>query len=89
MLRNSCNTGTRGLPDMSTLSPRAHGPQASGIHIRQITHACVTTVTCVIMAESTRESTKNDYHLTFAVQQTVSVKTANMILCLVSIYNHE
>ena len=31
VLHNSCNTGTRGLPDMSTLSP-----QASGVHIRQI-----------------------------------------------------
>ena len=46
MLHNSCNTGTRGLPDMSTLSPRACGPRASGVHIRQTTRACVTTVTC-------------------------------------------
>ena len=28
-----------GLPDMYTLSPRACGPQASGVHIRQTTHA--------------------------------------------------
>ena len=30
---------------MSTLSPRACGPQDLGVHIRQITRACVTTVT--------------------------------------------
>ena len=38
VLHNNCNTVTHGLPDMSTLSPRA-----SGVHIRQTTHAC----TCV------------------------------------------
>ena len=36
---NSCNTGTHGLPDMYTLSPRA-----LGVHIRQTTCACVTTI---------------------------------------------
>ena len=34
------------LPDMYALSPRAHGPRALGIHIRQIPHAHVTTITC-------------------------------------------
>jgi len=48
VLHNSCNTGTHGLPDMSTLSPRACGPRASGVHIRQTTRACVTTVTYTI-----------------------------------------
>ena len=33
VLHNSCNTVTRGLPDISTLSP-----WASGVHIRQTTH---------------------------------------------------
>ena len=48
VLHNSCNTVTCALPDMSTLSPRACGPWASGVHIRQITstHACVTTIKC-------------------------------------------
>ena len=42
VLHNSCNTGTHGLYDMYTLSPWACGPQASGVHIRQTTHASVT-----------------------------------------------
>ena len=33
-LCNSCNTGTSGLPDMYTRSPRAAGPRAEGGHIR-------------------------------------------------------
>ena len=36
---------TRGLPDMYALSPRACGPRASDIHIRQIPRAHVTTIT--------------------------------------------
>ena len=53
VLRNSCNTVTHDLPDMSTLSPWTCGPQASGVHIRQTTCACVTTIKCmyVCMAE--------------------------------------
>ena len=39
---NSCNMGTRDLPDMYARSPRAAGPRAEGIHIRQITRAHVT-----------------------------------------------
>ena len=46
MLHNSCNTGSCGLPDMSTLSPRACGPRALGGHIRQTTRAHVTTIKC-------------------------------------------
>ena len=42
VLHNSCNTVTCGLPDMSTLSP-----QSSGVHIRQTTCACVTTIKCI------------------------------------------
>ena len=44
VLPNSCNIVTCTLPDMSTLSPRACGPWASGVHVRQSTHACVTTI---------------------------------------------
>ena len=39
----SCNMGRRDLPDMYARSPRACGPRASGIHIRQIPTAHVTT----------------------------------------------
>ena len=39
--------GTRALPDMYALSPRACGPRASGIHIRQSTHAHVITYTYI------------------------------------------
>ena len=42
-LSNSCNTGMSALPDMYARSPRAAGPRAEGIHIRQSTSACVTT----------------------------------------------
>ena len=46
MLHITCNMCTRDLPDMYALSPRACGPQALGIHIRQIPRAHVTTITC-------------------------------------------
>jgi len=46
VLHISCNMCTRDLPDMYALSPRACGPQALGMHIRQIPHAHVTTITC-------------------------------------------
>ena len=39
------------LPNMYALSPRACGPWASGIHIRQIPHGLVTTISymyCII-----------------------------------------
>ena len=39
VLHSSCNMGTHDLPDMYGCSP-----QALGIHIRQITHAHVTTI---------------------------------------------
>ena len=38
--------GTRGLPDIYTLSPRACGPRALGVYIRQTTRAHVTTIYC-------------------------------------------
>ena len=43
LICNSCNIGTSDLPDMYAQSPRAAGPRAKGIHIRQITSAYVTT----------------------------------------------
>ena len=41
---NSCNMAMRDLPDMYALSPRACGPRALGIHIRQITNGHVTSI---------------------------------------------
>ena len=55
MLHISCNIGTRDLPDMYALSPRA-----LGIHIRQITRAYVTTITCMLATH-----TPKPYGLTF------------------------
>ena len=43
--------GTRDLPDMYALSPRACGPRALGIHIRQIPRAHVTTIKYITMYE--------------------------------------
>ena len=43
MAHISYTMSTRGLPDMYTLSPRACGPRASGVHIRQTT--CVHGIT--------------------------------------------
>ena len=45
VLHISCNMCTRDLPDMYALSPRACGPRALGIHIRQIPRAHVTNIT--------------------------------------------
>ena len=45
VIHNTCNMGARDLPDMYALSPQACGPRASGIHIRQIPHAHITTIT--------------------------------------------
>ena len=36
---NSYTMGTNGLPDIYTRSPRAAGPRAEGVYIRQITSA--------------------------------------------------
>ena len=38
-INNTCNMCIRDLPDMNALIPRACGPWALGIHIRQIPHA--------------------------------------------------
>ena len=40
---DSCNMDMSDLPDMYAQSPRATGPRADGIHIRQVTSAHVTT----------------------------------------------
>ena len=47
MAHNSYTMSTRGLPDMYTLSPRACGPRASGVHIRQSTRVHGITITCI------------------------------------------
>ena len=44
VVHNSCNMGTRGLPDIYTLSPRACDPRALDVYIRQTTRAHVTTI---------------------------------------------
>ena len=45
-MHNSCNMAIHDLPDVYALSPWACGPRASGIHIRQIPHGHVATITC-------------------------------------------
>ena len=50
VVHNSCHMGTRGLPDIYTLSPRACGPRALGVYIRQTTRAHVTTIQCKVNA---------------------------------------
>ena len=44
VVHNSCNMGTRGLSDIYTLSPRACGPRALDVYIRQTTCAYVTNI---------------------------------------------
>ena len=39
VLHNSYTMDTRGLPDIYTRSPRATGPRAEGVYIRQTTLA--------------------------------------------------
>ena len=55
--------GTRDLPDMYALSPRACGPRALGIHIRQITRAHVTTIKCNWLSKTSlvRTTTKFNF----------------------------
>ena len=48
VLHSICNMGTRGLPDMHTLSPRACGPVPQDAHIRQTTRAHVTNTYCIL-----------------------------------------
>ena len=48
--------GTRVLPDMYTLIPRACGPRDSGVHIRQNTRAHVTTIKYIILFTYTSSS---------------------------------
>ena len=45
VIHSTCNMGACDSPDMYALSPRACGPRALGIHIRQIPRAHVTTIT--------------------------------------------
>ena len=55
MAHNSYTMCIRGLPDMYTLSPRACGPRASGVHIRQTTHAHGITITYTMMSHTSKE----------------------------------
>ena len=48
VIHNACNMGARDMPDMYALTPRACGPRASGMHIRQIPRAHGTTITYYI-----------------------------------------
>ena len=44
VVHSSCSMGTRGFPDIYIYTPRAYGPCALGVYIRQATHAHVTTI---------------------------------------------
>ena len=44
--------GTRGLPEIYILSPRACGPRALDVYIRQTTHAHVTIYSNVYVLEA-------------------------------------
>ena len=46
VLHNICNMGSRDLPDMSALALGRCAPSGSCVHIRQITPAHVTYITC-------------------------------------------
>ena len=48
LLHNTCNMYIRDLPKMNTLIPRALGPRSLGIHIRQIPHVHVTTISYTV-----------------------------------------
>ena len=48
-LFNSCNTGTSGLPDTYV------HPKPEGVHIRQATSACVTTIMYHFLSELTQQ----------------------------------
>ena len=54
VLHNSYTMCTCGSPDIYTLSPRACGPRASGVHIRQTTRAHGITIKYVIKQECRR-----------------------------------
>ena len=66
--------GTRALPDMYALSPRACGPRASGIHIRQSTRAHVITYTYFTSAIFCNCKT-----LIFAFKKNLLLKSYNFV----------
>ena len=49
MIHNTCNVAICDLPGMYACGLKATGPRAEGIHIRQIPHAHVTTITCITL----------------------------------------
>ena len=59
VIHNTCNMGARDMPDMYAFSPRACGPRASGIHIRQIPRAHVTTITYTVPPTLLEADTNN------------------------------
>ena len=56
VLHNTCNMCIRDLPDMNALIPWACEPQALGIHIRQILHVYITTITCALFSSLSCQS---------------------------------
>ena len=57
---------TRGLPDIYILSPRACGPRASGVYIRQTTRAHGITIKYI---PSTKDSTCDEYCVPFWISR--------------------
>ena len=49
VLHSSYTMGTRGLPNIYTLSPQACGPRASGVYIRQTTRARGITIKKIVL----------------------------------------
>ena len=65
---NSCNMGMSVLPDMYTRITRAAGPRDEGVHIRQNTSACVTTILCntlIIHGQNITSSIKPHFIYTY------------------------
>ena len=53
----------RDLPDMYALSPQACDPQASGIHIRQIPHGHVLTITCTTLRGQIKGKSRDTFEI--------------------------
>ena len=51
------------LPDMYALSPRACGPHALGIHIRQIPHGHVTTIKCTTLRGRIKGKSRDTFEM--------------------------
>ena len=53
VLHIGCNTASCVLPDMSVLALSTALPSGPCVHIRQSTHVCVTTITCIHVLKCT------------------------------------